>query len=96
MLGVRQDTPTKTGTATKTVPTQVQVGTQEQAAVAGLSPMLQFVLADITNLAREGLLAMSVATGLAVMQAMFDADITAVAGPKGKHNPDRAGRTVPS
>src|SRR4051812_50156119 len=33
---------------------------------------------------------MSVATGLAVMQAMFDAEITAACGPKGRHDPDRA------
>ena len=39
--------------------------------------------------AREGLLAMSVATGLKVMHAMMQAEITGLAGPKGKHNPDR-------
>src|SRR5688500_15589490 len=33
---------------------------------------------------------MSVATGLAVMQAMFEAEITEVAGAKGKHDPQRA------
>ena len=32
---------------------------------------------------------MSVAAGMAVMQAMFEAEIAAVAGPKGKHDPDR-------
>jgi len=44
---------------------------------------------DIAGVAREGLLALSVATGLSVMQAMFEAEIPAVAGPKGKHDPDR-------
>jgi len=33
---------------------------------------------------------MSVAAGLAVMQATFEAEITAVAGPRGKHDPQRA------
>ncbi len=33
---------------------------------------------------------MSVAAGMAVMAAMFEAEITEIAGPKGKHNPDRA------
>jgi hypothetical protein len=47
------------------------------------------VLADVAGAAREGLLAMSVATGLAVMQAMFEAEITAITGPRGKHDPDR-------
>jgi transposase-like protein len=33
---------------------------------------------------------MSVAAGMAVMQAMFDAEITAACGPKGRHDPGRA------
>src|SRR5258706_13831726 len=46
-------------------------------------------LADVAGVAREGLLAVSVAAGMAVMQAMFDAEITAACGPRGKHDPDR-------
>src|SRR5262245_32831784 len=46
-------------------------------------------MCDIAGAAREGLLAMSVAAGMAVMQAMFEAEITVIAGPKGKHNPGR-------
>ena len=74
----------------KTVPRNVQIVTQDQAVeAAGLTPALHLALGDITDTAREGLLAMSVATGLAVMQAMFEAEITDAAGDKGKHNPDR-------
>src|SRR4051794_2447967 len=51
---------------------------------------VRLALADIAGAAREGLLAMSVAAGLAVMQAMFDAEITAACGPKGQHDQDRA------
>jgi transposase-like protein len=43
------------------------------------------VVADV----REGLLAMAVGAGLQVMVAMMDADVAAVCGPKGKHDPDR-------
>lgn len=50
---------------------------------------LQVALADIAGVAKEGLLALSVATGLSVMQAMFEAEVAAVAGPKGKHDPAR-------
>jgi putative transposase len=39
---------------------------------------------------REGLLALAVGTGLRVMRAMMEADVTAACGPRGKHNPDRA------
>jgi len=51
---------------------------------------VRLALRDIAGAAREGLLAMSVAAGLAVMQTMFEAEVTAVAGPKGKHDPQRA------
>jgi len=46
-------------------------------------------LGDIAGVAREGLLALSVATGMSVMQAMFEAEVAAVAGPKGQHDPER-------
>ena len=47
-------------------------------------------MTDIAGAAREGLMAMSVAAGMAVMAAMFEAEITEACGPKGKHEPDRA------
>jgi transposase-like protein len=75
----------------KTVPRNVRVLTQEQAArVADLPEEVSLALADVVAVAREGLLAMSVAAGMAVMQTMFEAEITAVAGAKGKHNPERS------
>lgn len=46
-------------------------------------------LADLAGAAREGLLALAVGTGLQVMQVMMAADVTAVAGPKGKHDQHR-------
>ena len=47
-------------------------------------------LTDIAGAAREGLMAMSVAAGLAVMAAMFEAEIAEACGPKGKHDAGRA------
>ena len=74
----------------KTVPKNVQIVTQDQSVgVSGLPEEVSLALADIAQVAREGLLAMSVAAGMAVMATMLEAEITAVAGPKGKHNPDR-------
>jgi putative transposase len=74
----------------KTVPRNVHVVTQDQAAqLADLPGEISLALADIAVVAREGLLAMSVAAGMAVMQTMFEAEIAAVAGARGKHNPDR-------
>ncbi len=74
----------------KTVPSSVQIVTQDQAVgVCGLPQEVSLALADIAGVAREGLLAMSVAAGMAVMQAMLEAEVTAVTGPKGRHNPER-------
>ncbi len=47
-------------------------------------------LGEIAESAREGLLALAVGAGLQVMYAMMDADVTVLAGPKGKHLPGRA------
>ena len=74
----------------KTVSRNVRVVTQDQAArVPDMPEEVSLALADIAAVAREGLLAMSVAAGMAVMATMFEAEITAVAGARGKHKPDR-------
>ncbi|HEY3037080.1 MAG TPA: transposase, partial [Streptosporangiaceae bacterium] len=80
----------------KTVPTLRVVSKSETTAeldelgVTDLPPEVRLALADIAGAACDGLLAMSVAAGMAVLQAMFDAEITAACGPKGQHDPDRA------
>ena len=58
-------------------------------ATSGLGPEVLAALGDIAGTAREGLLAMCVATGMAVMQTMFETEITAACGPKGRHDPER-------
>jgi transposase-like protein len=62
----------------------------DAAALPDLPEEIALAMTDIADAAREGLLAMSVAVGMAVMQAMFEAEIAGVAGPKGKHDPERA------
>src|SRR5512132_4360782 len=47
-------------------------------------------LAELAGAAREGLLALAVGTGLGVLGSLLDADVERLAGPKGRHNPDRA------
>ena len=53
-------------------------------------PELAEIFGDIAAVAREGLLAMSVAAGMAVMQAMFDAEVEQLVGPRGRHDAERA------
>jgi putative transposase len=46
-------------------------------------------MAEIAGSMREGLLALAVGTGLQVMQVLMEADVTGLAGPKGRHDPGR-------
>ena len=46
-------------------------------------------MAEIAGSMREGLLALAVGTGLQVMAALMAADVDALAGPKGRHDPAR-------
>jgi putative transposase len=74
----------------KTVPTVRLADTTDAAALPDLPEEIALAMADVAGAAREGLLAMSVAAGLAVMAAMFEAEIAAVCGPKVKHDAGRA------
>src|SRR4051794_28895805 len=75
----------------KTVPTLGVVAHDDAPRIdlPGLPEDVRLALGEIAGAAREGLLALSVAAGMAVMQSMFDAEITAACGPRGKHDPDR-------
>jgi transposase-like protein len=46
-------------------------------------------MSEIADNMQEGLLALAVGAGLQVMQALMEADVTALAGPKGKHDTTR-------
>ena len=46
-------------------------------------------MAEIAEHVGEGLLALAVGAGLQVMQTLMDADVTALAGPKGRHDQGR-------
>ena len=63
----------------------------DEAAAMGLAvpEAVTVAMAELAGDVQEGLLAMAVGTGLQVMAAMMNADVAAVCGPKGKHDPDR-------
>src|SRR3954454_14560711 len=46
-------------------------------------------LGELVGEVHEGLLALAVGTGLQVLTAMMEADVTAACGPKGRHDPAR-------
>jgi transposase-like protein len=74
----------------KTVPTVRLADTTDAAALPDLPEEIRLAMTDVAGAAREGLMAMSVAAGMAVMAAMFEAEIAQACGPKGKHDPERA------
>ena len=74
----------------KTVPTVRLADTTDVATLPNLPEEVRLAMVDIAGAAREGLMAMGVAAGMAVMAAMFEAEIAEVCGPKGKHNGGRA------
>jgi putative transposase len=47
-------------------------------------------MAEIAEDMREGLLALAVGAGLQVMTELMQADVAALCGPRGKHDPDRS------
>ncbi|HEY8556998.1 MAG TPA: IS256 family transposase [Actinomycetes bacterium] len=73
------------------------MGKQYQTSAAEASTLgltipaeVSVALAEIAESAKEGLLALAVGAGLQVLGTMMEESVTALAGPKGTHNPDRA------
>jgi transposase-like protein len=54
-----------------------------------LPEQVSVALRELVGAAKEGLLALSVGVGLAVVHELFEAEVTRLAGPKGKHDPER-------
>jgi putative transposase len=51
---------------------------------------VNIAMAELAANLKEGLLALAVGAGLQVMQVLIEESVTAVAGPKGRHDPNRA------
>ncbi len=68
---------------------QTDAGGTRTTADLALPESVTVALTDLMGEAREGLLALAVGTGLQVMRLMMDEDVTALAGPRGKHDPQR-------
>ena len=84
-MGVRQDDP-RQGTA---VTKKYQRTALDTSALA-VPEQVSVAMEEIASEMREGLLALAVGAGLQVMAQLMEADVTAVCGPRGRHDPDRA------
>jgi len=56
-----------------------------------LPETVNIAMVELTADVKEGLLALAVGAGLQVVQVLMDESVTALAGPRGKHDPDRVG-----
>jgi putative transposase len=65
--------------------------TDVRASTLGLAvpEEVSVALAEIAESAKEGLLALAVGAGLQVLGALMEESVEGLAGPKGKHDPDR-------
>jgi transposase-like protein len=64
--------------------------TEELDAPIPVPRSVSVAMADIAATMREGLLAMAVSAGLAVMSSLMEESVTALCGPKGKHDAGRS------
>jgi putative transposase len=74
------------GTAVKETVSVAQAAIAQEAV---LPARVQEALGELVGAAKEGLLALSVATGLGVLHELLEDEVDDVVGPKGKRNPDR-------
>jgi putative transposase len=73
--------------------TAVKKSSQIQPVGATALPeRVSVAMTEIAENMQEGLLALAVGAGLQVMAALMEADVTVLAGPKGKHNMTRTDR----
>jgi hypothetical protein len=61
----------------------------QPVGATALRERVSVAMAEIAESMQEGLLALAVGAGLQVMQVLMDADVTALAGPKGRHDEAR-------
>lgn len=72
-----------------TIPRPRLVGRSTDLAAEDVPEQVTIALRESAGAAKEGLLAFSVGIGLAVLDELFEAEVSRLAGPKGKHDPAR-------
>lgn len=72
-----------------TIPRPRIVSRSTDLEAEDLPDQVTVAVRELVGAAKEGLLALSVGVGLAVVHELFEAEVTRLAGPKGKHHPER-------
>lgn len=70
--------------------TRIPLGRKPGQKQIDLPEQVQVSLAELAGKTKQGLLAFAVAVGLDVFHTLLEEDVTAIAGPKGKHDADRS------
>ena len=68
----------------------LRTATVDEASQLDLPDEVQIEIAGLAGKMREGLLALSVGVGLEVMNELIAEELSALCGPKGKHDPERS------
>ena len=69
---------------------RLQVVNAAEASELDLPERVEVALKEIAGAAKEGLLALSVGVGLAVLAELMEEEVTGAVGPKGKHTAARS------
>jgi putative transposase len=87
-----QTTTRRAGTTARVTPKKAKIAPERVAVEAALAlpDTVTIAVADLAGELEEGLLAFAVGTGLKVLNVILESEATALAGPKGRHDPDRA------
>jgi putative transposase len=82
----------RAGTTGRTTPKKAKADPQRRAheGAVALPDAVSVAVGELAGELEEGLLAFAVGAGLQVLGAILDAEVTALAGPKGRHDPQRS------
>jgi putative transposase len=84
----------RAGTTGRTTPKKAKAKADAQRSVkegaVALPDAVSVAVGQLAGELEEGLLAFAVGAGLQVLGAILDAEVTALAGPKGRHDPQRS------
>src|SRR5579859_2066031 len=72
-----------------TIPRRLHVVSPAEEAAINLPERVTIALGELAGAVKQGLLALSVGVGLAVVDEIFDAELTELVGPRGRHDPMR-------
>ncbi len=86
-----QTTSRRAGTTGRTTAKKAKADKERSAHEAALClpDTVSIAVGELAGELEEGLLAFAVGAGLKVLTAMLDAEVSALVGPKGRHDPER-------